>query len=216
MDAIMRSEHRRQAQARRRPPQQARRVFFPCTDAGEFPQVDATKPLELMIAATDSTGEPAVWLTDAWWIDAVQLWKNQPVTVHLLATPGSLLNPVILHQLNMLKRIVPQWKVVAEGYVGDIHGSERLEYLAMSAYDDVRLIDGHRPGSAIGSMSITLAEVCARIGEIQAKHRISRPIITTLSSPTQMPTSDPQQPAGYETGFGPADPAASAKATAAV
>lgn len=214
MDAIMRSEHRRQAQARRRPPQQPQRVFFPCAGAGECPQVDATKPLELMIAATDSTGEPAIWLTDAWWIDAVQLWKDQPVTVHLLATPGSLLNPVILHQLNMLKRIVPQWKVVAEGYVGDIHGSERLEYLAMSAYDDVQLIDGHRPGSPIGSMSITLAEVCARIGEIQAKHRIARPIITTLSSPTQMP--DPQQPAGYETGLGPVDAAASAGATAVV
>ncbi len=207
MDAIMRSEHRRQTQARRRPPQQPQRVFFPCAGAGERTHVDASRPIELIIAATDSNGEPAVWLTDAWWIEAVQLWKDQPVTVHLLATPGSLLNPVTLHQLNMLKRVVPQWKVVAEGYVGDIGGSERLEYLALSPYDDVRLIDGHRPGSPIGSHpgAPGLAEVCARIREIQDKHQITRPIMTALSSPTQIP--DPQQPAGYETGCAPADAA---------
>ena len=215
MDGILRTEHRRQAQARRRPPQQPQRAFFPCAGGGERPHVEATRPLELIIAPTDSNGEPVVWLTDAWWIETVQLWKDQPVTVHLLATPDSLLNPVILHQLNMLKRVVPQWKVAAEGYVGDIRGSERLEYLALSPYDDVRLIDGHRPGSPIGSSACDgLAEVCARIGEIQAKHRITRPIITTLASPTQIP--DHQPPAGSEPGFAPADAAGSAGAAAIV
>lgn len=187
MDAILRTQDRKQAQSRRRPPQHARRAFLPWEGDGDLTQLDPSSPVELIIEATDSNGELAVWLTDAWWIDAVQLWKDRAATMHLLATPRSTLNPVILHQLSMLRRVVPQWRLVAEQYLADVQETQQLEFVALSPYDEVRLIEGHRPGSPIGATRMRLDEFCTRLGEIQAKHRITRPVITALSDATEMP-----------------------------
>jgi hypothetical protein len=102
----------------------------------------------LIIEATGPTGEPAAWLDDGWWTDVMQVWGEEAMTIHLAPTPGALLHPVLLHQVDMVHRVVPWWRVLGFAYQDDVRTDEHIAALVRSTYDEVRFFDTLRPASA--------------------------------------------------------------------
>ena len=112
MDARTRDKRRDEISHCRRRPVKPQRIYFPAEGIGEIVEVQPAKPLELCIEATDTEGNVVPWLTDEWWIRTHAFCKDRTVTVVILPTPRSLLDTVVLYQLEMVRRIAPKWRIL--------------------------------------------------------------------------------------------------------
>lgn len=107
----------------------------------------------LIIEATGPAGEPAAWLDDSWWTDVIQVWGEEAISIHFAPTPGALLHPVVLHQVDMLRRVVPWWRVLGFAYHDDIRTDEQITALVRSNYDEVRFFDAPRPDGSFNGLN---------------------------------------------------------------
>ena len=183
MDEQTRMEARRATQRRRRPPGDSRRVRLTFDSAGKLCEEIVPEPTDLIIEATNAEGELADWLDDSWWTEVIERWGDDPITLHIAPTPGALLHLVVFHQLEMIRRITPIWRLVGHAYHGDLADDEAIKQLVRGPYDEVRVIDALRPGRAPAERydpDISLGQLFGRIRRVQADTGTAKPILVRV------------------------------------
>jgi hypothetical protein len=183
----MPDDTRSDVSARRKRPAAATQFIFPAACGGDFTRIGTEIPTEILVEPTYPTGEVAEWFDDAWWTEAIQRWGNTKLNVHILPSRLALCDPVVLHMMAMLKRIVPQWRLVGFGYAGEIDGETGPDALARSNYDEVRMTEGFRRTRKTDSNSrhiLRIEDLFARVRRGQQARNATRP---TLVRATVMP-----------------------------
>lgn len=171
MDARMREKRRQQIARCRRRPLQPQRIYFPAGGIGECIEIEPARPIELCIEATDALGNVVPWLTDEWWIRTHSFCKDRTVTVVLLPTPRNLLDEVVLHQMAMVRRIAPKWRIFGYALYADAQTEPDIERWLGTPYDEIRFCeDTHMPDSN-GSSKQAQALVSQAAAALQPKGR---------------------------------------------
>lgn len=185
LETKTRDEIRSSVSRQRQAPCGARSAIIGCEDDGSLSQVESA-PAELRLNATDADGEVAVWFDDAWWMELLGKWSDEPMTIHIEPTREALLHPVVLHHIEMLRRVAPRWRVVGHGYITDVGNASSAVAIARSAYHDVRILDCPRPGVGAADVSgqLTVSELFQKIRQEQERISRSRPILTRVPAET--------------------------------
>ncbi len=147
--------------------------------AGDLPK----GAVELTLEATDAQGELAPWLDDLWWTGVIQRWCDDLIVVRFLPTTGAVLHPVVLYQTEMLRRVVPGWRVVAQAYVDDLASDDDINQIAGSAYHEVRFYDQRRPGTPVSDRfreHPPIEDLFGRIRMAQSRMYRTTPILARL------------------------------------
>ncbi|GMU37270.1 MAG: hypothetical protein KJ057_06635 [Phycisphaerae bacterium] len=97
-------------------------------------------PVELILEVTGPDGDLASWFDDFWWVDALTMYKDRSVTVHIAPTPGAVLSPVVLHQMQMLRRVEPRWTAIGYLRAEELSDPEIPRKLRGVPYHEVRVI----------------------------------------------------------------------------
>jgi len=182
MDAWMRKEERRAAISRRRRPGAGRLIRLPFDGNIPASRFEDQIPTEIEIEATNQSGEAADWLTDHFWVDLLGQWVDEPIIVHFVATPGSVLHPVVVHQVHMLRRVADKWRVVGHCYAADLAGEGRVAQAAVSPYHELRIVDGARPGGPKTPIP-RIEDVLSRMRAIQSAQNRTTPVLVGCSAP---------------------------------
>lgn len=117
----------------------------PYAGRGEFVEPRIEGEAELILELTDEEGELAPWFDDFWWVDVLTRFKNRAVTFHISPTPAALLHPVVLHQLEMICRLEPTWRIVGYAYRKELEQCE-ADAVARSPYHQLWVVEGARRG----------------------------------------------------------------------
>ena len=131
----------------RRAPDTPISIKIPLDQDGKLPSEAVTGSIHLTIETTNAGGEHPYWFDDTWWADVITRWADEAVTVIIAPTPSAVLHPVLLYQLEMLRRVVPGWRLVGVAYRTDIDLDQDIRAAATSPYHEFRIIDSPRPGS---------------------------------------------------------------------
>jgi len=181
MDAWMQTKKRQVAQQKRRPPGPAWSRRIAVDSRGELePATDQTH-IDLVLEVTDVLGEPAAWFDDFWWVDALTLYKDKLVTIHIAPTPKALFNPAVLHQMEMLRRVEKHWKAIGYAYANDFP-AQAVTVLVQAPYHEIRIIEAPRPlveGLTGDEEALPLDDVMARYDAYCVDSERS-PILTRL------------------------------------
>jgi hypothetical protein len=185
-------------QQKRRPPGEPTRIDVGFTGNGELPDNATAGPIELTIEATNADGDLAVWFDDFWWTDVIERWGWDFVTLHLAPTPRALLHPVVLHQMEMVSRVAPRWRIVAHVYRDDVSTEDAIESLACSPYHEVRFIDEERCVTAQAdraSLGLPIGDLLGRIRRDQRRLQTTRPVLVKLpAAALKLPTPAAVEP----------------------
>jgi hypothetical protein len=194
MDELTRTEMRKSTERLRRPPGTpiTRRVRF--EGDGRLEELRGENSAEVILEVTDADGELAAWFNDFWWTERIQQWGDQPFTIHIAPTPAALLHVVVLHQLEMIRRVVPTWRLIGHGYRDDVVSGDAVAQAAAAPYDELRIIDAARRSSAPLDQCTSdapLGEIFARIRREQQRIAAVRPILIRLPSPASASAAHP-------------------------
>ncbi len=187
MNVTTREQQRNLAAKRRGKPGRVLIVRIPFDGTNDWEPQQSSPPTEIHLESTGASGETAVWLDDHFWMSLIQLWAQETIAVHFLATPGSLTNPVVRHQLNMLRRVVPNWRLIGHCYASDLTEDGVLSQAALGSHHELRLSDAHRPGMQVSGHPLKIQDIAARIRKIQAANNRTTPIVTCCRA--DQPTS---------------------------
>ena len=199
MDAGMRDKRRREIAHCRRRPVKPQRIHFPADGIGEIIEVEPAKPIELCIEATDAAGTLVPWLTDEWWIRTHSFCKDRIVTVVILPTPRSLLDTVVLYQLEMVRRIAPRWRIIGYAKISDVLEEPNVERWVHTPYDEIRLCE-HATAPENGdvlqarNLAARAAAATRSNGQHQALVRLTRMLPYELSKSQSHDDSAIQRP----------------------
>lgn len=193
MDVEERTQIRHATQSNRRPPQCPARILATFDAGHDFSNDASTAPIDLTVEVTNSDLELAPWLNDDWWAEAIHRWADCPLTVHVAPTQGALLHPVVLHHLEMLRRVTPQWRLVGHAFADDVSTDDAIDRLATSPYHEVRFVDQARPGSPRSerrTWTMSIPELLGRIRAAQSRVGASTPILVRLPATRPACTED--------------------------
>lgn len=171
MDAWMPAERRRSvAELRRKPdpPSPDRIVHLSFEGGHEAALEDSAPPAELRLEGTCASGETPDWLDDFFWMDVLRRWSTLPLSIHILPTYESLLHPMIGYQMEMLRRVAREWRLIGHCYLSDLEPEGRPARMAMTVYHEIRIIDGRRPGCPPSAHPLKIEEVIATMRQVQA------------------------------------------------
>jgi hypothetical protein len=138
MDARTREEIRCGVSHNRIRPQDPQRIFFESDGLGECPPLESGRAVALHIEATSPAGILSPWLTDEWWIGLQQRCPQRGVSAVILPTPGGVLQEVLLHQLEMIRRVAPAWRLIGYAFAEDAGGQPALDRWLNTPYDEIR------------------------------------------------------------------------------
>ena len=144
MDEQTRMRTRTETSARRRSPRSHRSIVVPFEQGEDLLPTLHECPAEITIEATDAHAALALWLNDAWCLDILKRWADEPLAIHVAPTPGAVLHPVVLHLVEMVRRVAPRWRLVGHMHVEDVRTQGEIEKLASSMFHEVRFIDAAR------------------------------------------------------------------------
>ncbi len=197
MDARMREKRRREITQCRRRPLKPQRLYFPADGIGECLEVEPDKPIELCIEATDAEGKLVPWLTDEWWIRTHSFCKDRTVTIVILPTTRSLLDSVVLYQLEMVRRIAPKWRIIGYAYATDTKSESDAEKWASTPYDEIRFCENNAvPQNGTVERAMALAAQAAALpqkhGQQHALLRMTRMMPYQLSKSQQLDLFTPE------------------------
>lgn len=194
MSARMRENHwLMTAQKRRKPGAGA--VIELAWDHTDTLTVDpACPPTELVLETTNDAGEPAAWLDDYFWMPLLQAWSESPLTVRFTASPVALLHPVVLHEVSMLRRVAPQWRLVGHCHVNDLAAEGAINAAAQSPYHEIHIAEGTRPGEPRPAHPLRLEDALARIRRIQVAAGRTLPIIVCARQSLTAAGANPATP----------------------
>jgi hypothetical protein len=199
MNSRIRDCEREMTAQRRRRPGTGRAIFIPFNGLDDFTADPSDPPAEIALEATGQHGETAIWLDDFFWLSLLKPWSQFPVTIRFHATPDSLLHPVILHQLNMLRRVAPAWRIVGECTADYLADPDRLHTAALSAYHELHVVDDPQGASPTSVTSSELDNMLAQMRQIQGANQRTTPIVAcprkphveSAPRPLRMPTVQP-------------------------
>ena len=193
MDGEELTASREATQKMRQPPREPVRITASFDGTGDLEGEFPARHKELTIEATNADGELALWFDDYWWTDLIERWGHDSVTLHLAPTPGALTHPVVLHQMEMVCRVAPRWRMVGHAYRTDISSADSIELLASSPYHEVRFVDQARPDGSDstrrGSLDLTVEELFGRIRREQIRVGSTRPVLVRLPAGTVAPAT---------------------------
>ncbi len=150
---------------------------------GKLDHASDAKNLTVTIESTNDAMELASWLTDDWWATLMHHWADRVITIHIAPTPAALLNPVLLHQLTMLRRVAPSWRIVGYAFVDDVITDEAVTELAQSPYHEARFRDCPRvpaPPTDRSSWTPTIEDLFSRLRREQTRLGRTMPILVRL------------------------------------
>ena len=193
MDDKSRLQARQATERLRRPPSEPRRIHLGFESEGKLGEQIVPAPAELALETTNAEGELAAWFHDGWWTEVIQRWGDDPLSVHITPTPSALLHMVVLHQLEMIRRVAPTWRIVGHAYRDDLTDEDAIDRLACCPYDEIRVIDQARHSRAPSDrcLGIPLNEIFGRIRREQARAGTARPILVRLPAGASEPTTGP-------------------------
>ncbi|MCP4593762.1 MAG: hypothetical protein GY842_23765 [bacterium] len=155
---------------------------------GELDTPSDDPPSAIHLETTHPDGEVVEWFDDYWWMDVIKRWEKHPVAIHILPTPGALLHPVVLHHLEMLFRVAQRWRRVGHCYVSDVISDEDVQRLAMSTYEEVRVIDAFRPGtlrSGAETREVKVEKLIGQLMRVRSPFSGSRPVLIRVPAEVQ-------------------------------
>lgn len=179
-------DRRKVTAARRFRPRRPDSLTISAQSDGDLGPDVAPRPTDLFLEATTPEGQPAVWFSDDWWLNALKRWKDHTLTIHILYTPAALTHEVVEHELAMVRRLKVPWRLIGHCYLSDIANPVTLHHLACSHYDEIRIIDADRPKTpsfAVTPARMTLTELIAAFREIQAAEQTALPLLTRRPNP---------------------------------
>ncbi len=185
MDLEERAEIRNATQRNRRAPGEPVEIAVAFDGNGDVGDDVALGPVELTIEATNTELEPARWLDDEWWTDVIQRWAGCLITVHIAPTPGALLHPVVLHQLMMLRRVTPHWRLVGHADADEMTADDAALQVARSPYHEIRFADQPGPNTPETDRSapqVSLEELFGRVRQEQSRLGTEAPVLVRLPS----------------------------------
>jgi hypothetical protein len=193
----MREQRRREITRCRRRPAKPQRIYFPADGIGECIEVDPDKPIELCIEATDNEGKLVPWLTDEWWIRTHSFCKDRTVTIVILPTARSLLDSVVLHQLEMVRRIAPKWRIIGYAYATETKSESNAGTWASTPYDEIRFCENSAvPQNGTVERAMTLAAQAAALPPQRGQHhallRMTRIMPYQVSESPAFENSNPE------------------------
>ena len=198
MNARMREQRRREISERRTRPISPQRIFFSISGTGGVVEIEPDRPVDLCIEATDAAGELVDWLTDEWWIEVQSLLRNRKVTIVILPTPGALFDSVILHQLEMVRRISHGWRIVGYALGAHIRDHINIDRWVYSPYDEIRFCEdeiAQLNGDA--HIVYNIISEAARMPRLKGYHQSHIRLVPSL--PSQYKTAaQPQAPPAHE------------------
>ncbi len=180
------ADQRRVAGTRRRRPTGIHMIEFPAMGDGSHGPKTGPFPEELRLETTYENGQIASWFDDNWWLETLHRWKDRPLTIHILPTPEALLHTIVLHELEMVRRLQISWKLIGHCYLSDVAHPQLVTRAAVNQYDEIRIIDEHRTPSEsyeVRPAKLTIAEVFEQIKTIQASEKVSAPLMTRSPAP---------------------------------
>ena len=189
------AEARTTAQARRRRPGEAVRLPANIPDEEETQsqspedRIPEIPPSELWLDATDVDGEIASWFEDGWWTEVINRWGEDPLTIHISPTPASLLHPVVLYGVEMVRRVAPRWRIVGHAYAEEVCLDSTVEAIARSPYHEVRFIDTPRPETPPAARvdpPFPVEELMSRVRRAQLAVRRTWPVLVRVASDARL------------------------------
>lgn len=179
MNTANKNEFRDAARAQRRPPVRLPEWFVPFEGEGIIQGDLPCGSGVLILEATNADGETAPWFQDYWWTELVERLGTVSLTIHVAPTPSAVLHPEVRHQVEMVRRVVPTWRLIGHAYRTDISGEEDIRTLAMSGFDELRVIDDARPNWSPGRMreDLPTAQILAAIRQEQQQLGTNRPVL---------------------------------------
>ncbi|MFQ5590992.1 MAG: hypothetical protein ACE5HE_07510 [Phycisphaerae bacterium] len=199
MDVNERIATRESTQKMRNPPGEPLRITASFADAAVLSAEHPAGPKEITLEATSAEGELASWFDDYWWIDLIERWGYDAVTLQIEPTPGALLHPVVLHQMEMVGRVAPRWRMVGHAYRSDVSSDDSVALIAASPYNEVRFLDQTRPGSPVptgpGRWGLSIDELFGRIRREQVRIGATRPVLVRLPARGDTPSASAPSPA---------------------
>ena len=180
------ADRRRVASSRRRRPAGIHVLEFLAMGDGAHGPNTGPFPEELRLEATYENGQISSWFDDHWWLETLQRWKSRPLTIHILPSPEALLHPIVLHELEMVRRMGIAWKLIGHCYLSDIAHAQMIERAAVNQYDEIRMIDEDRASSEsydVRPAQLTTAELFEEIKTIQSMEKVSAPLMTRAPVP---------------------------------
>jgi len=177
MSARMRDQHWEMTAMKRRKPGSGEQIRIRF-DSTETLAVDPSRPpAEITLEATGPSGDPAEWLDDAFWLTLLQAWSGHSLTVRFLPSPQVLLNSVVLHHVHMLRRVAPNWHIVAHTHVHDLAADGALADAAMTPYHEIHLVEAARTAHSARTTALRPEEALARIRRVQVANGRHAPIV---------------------------------------
>jgi len=170
----------------RRPPDAPTAIHIPLDYEGQLPAESLTGAIDLTIETTTEQGEQVYWFDDIWWTDVITRWADEAVTIHIAPTPAALLHPVLLYQLDMLRRVVPSWRLVGHSFRSDLEMDEDIKTAATSPYHEIRIIDATRPGLRRSDRitDLNIESVFSSLRREQSVAKIFSPVFVRMPSDT--------------------------------
>lgn len=186
MDIDERSHIRSNVQSSRREPGEPASLYIRYDSHGELSKNIPHGSIELTVEPTDPEGMLCEWFDDDWWMDVVQRWVDDQVTVYIAPTPIAILHPVVLHHVEMLRRVCTRWRVVGYAYTNDICTNEDIEAFVASHFHEVRFIDETRSDMAISDRMepLPLEKLFASIRQLQASKGATLPVLVRMPAGT--------------------------------
>ena len=180
------AERRKVAAARRRRPTGFQ--IIECAAAGDGshgPDIGVC-PEALHLETTHQDGQIVAWFDDNWWLETLRRWKDRSLTIQIMPTADALLHPIVLHELEMVRRLQTPWRLIGNCYLSDIGHPLRLPRVAVNHYDEIRVIDKDRPccdAYEARPSKLTLDEVFDQVRTIQSAEKVSAPLLTRAPEP---------------------------------
>ena len=182
MDIRKQADARRATQRLRRAPQDTAEIVVPFDSQGRMDDANPQGSVLLTVEVTNPEGELADWFDVDWWSETISAWGNLAVTVRIAPTPSALLHPVVLQSMMMLRRVVPQWRLVGLASGSELLTDDAVEQLATSAFHEVRFTPTLPEDSLMPEHGnpLTIDELFGRIREFQVRKHRTHPILVRL------------------------------------
>ena len=186
MDVITSEQNRMVATARRRAPGGIKTVHIKADSDGTLGDELGLFPTDIRIEATYDDGQIATWFSDDWWIELLQRYKDRPLTLHMMPTAEALLHPIVLHELEMVRRLQTPWRLIGHCYLSDIGHPMLISKIVASPYDEIRVVTENRPNNGkavLRTSQLSLAELLERVKSQQMAEQSVYPLLTRAPSP---------------------------------
>jgi hypothetical protein len=192
MESSSRLDQRKATAGTRKRPRPHHMIRFAAACDGQLGPDGTPTPTDVLIEATDADGETVAWFDDWWWMECLSRWKNDKLTVHILPSPAALLHPVVLHHVQMVRRVAPTWRLVGHCWLAELDLDASPPALARSPYHEVRVIDSPMPDAGVNRNPNAAPRIEDLFGRIRQEQRAIGATLPALVRATESPD------AGYD------------------